>query len=252
MTTQVLTSKTPGALWLSVNPSFRRFEQQLLVPLSRDRAVDHWGYSQTPDEPSDLEVALTLLHDHVKSCDHPLHLIGHSTGGLVGLLYARRFPRRVKSLTLLAVGVQATLDWKAYYYKQLDLLPCSRTRVLAQMIHSLFGRQRRHCLAGLLELLERDLTESLSLHSPLQQFNLLPKDVPVPLLVCGGQADPIVDLEQIQGWYPWFKQGDRVWLCPNGQHFFHATHPQITATEIMDFWQEIDIRQPVPAEMKTA
>ncbi|MEM6836605.1 MAG: alpha/beta hydrolase [Cyanobacteria bacterium P01_C01_bin.120] len=252
MTTQALNSNTPGALWLSVNPSFRRFEQQLLGPLNCDRVVDHWGYSQTPDEPSDLEVALILLHDYLKSCDRPLHLIGHGTSGLVGLLYARRFPQRVKSLTLLAVGVQATWDWKAHYYKQLNLLPCSRTRVLAQMIHNLFGRQSHHCLAGLLELLERDLTESLSLHSLLHQFNLPADDVPVPLLVCGGQADPIVDLEQIQSWYSWLKQGDRVWLCPNGQHFFHATHPQITAAEIIDFWQEIDVRQLFPAEMQTA
>jgi len=246
MTTQILTSDIPDALWLSVNPSFRRLEQQLLLPLNRhDWRVAHWGYAQTPDEPSDLEVALTLLHDYMKGCDRPLHLVGHSTGGLVGLLYARRYPERVKSLTLLGVGVNPTLDWKANYYAQLDLLPCSRTRLLTQMVHRLFGQQHRRYLHGLREMLERDLIESLSLHSPLERFSLFPGGASVPLLVAGGQADSIVDPVQVQGWYPWFQQGDRLWLCAGGRHFFYATHPEATTAEITHFWQQVEA-QPTP------
>ncbi len=122
MTTQRVTTTMPEALWLSVNPVFQRFEQPLLMALRDDRALCHWIYQQTPDEPSCLETALTLLHDYVKGCDRPLHLLGHSTGGLVGLLYARRYPQRVQSLTLLGVGVNPAVDWKAHYYTQLDLL----------------------------------------------------------------------------------------------------------------------------------
>lgn len=242
MTTQILTTDMPDALWLSVNPNFRRLEQRLLSPLNQDfGTVAHWGYSQTPDEPSDLEVALTLLHDYLKNRDRPIHLMGHSTGGLVGLLYARRFPQRVKSLTLLGVGVNPAVDWKAHYYTQLELLPCSRTRILTQMVFSLFGYQRQPYLRGLLAILDHDLTESLSLHSPLQRFSLFPGGVPVPLLVCGGQVDDVVDPMQLQGWHPWLKPGDRLWLCPQGRHFFYASHPDETAAEIGDFWQAIDI-----------
>lgn len=244
MTTQLLTSNSPDALWLSVNPSFRRLEQQLLMPLNRNRrTIAHWGYAQTPDEPSDLDVALTLLHDYLKGCDRPMHLIGHSTGGLVGLLYARRYPHRVKSLTLLAVGGNPAVDWKAHYYTQLSLLPCSRTRILTQMVYSLFGRQRQPYLKSLLALLERDLVESLSLHSPLRHFSLFPGSVPVPLLVCGGQEDNVVDPVQLHSWHPWLKPGDRLWLCPHGRHFFYATHPEPTAAEITDFWHEVDFSQ---------
>jgi pimeloyl-ACP methyl ester carboxylesterase len=240
MSTSVLTTSRPEAVWLSVNPSFSRLEQPLLQHLRGERPIAHWGYVQTPDEPSSLDVAMTLLHDYMKGCDRPLHLMGHSTGGLVGLLYARQYPQRVKSLTLLGVGVNPALDWKAHYYTQLALLPCSRQRVLTQMVYNLFGRQCGHCLQGLLELLERDLLTSLSLHSLLQRFNLFPHEVPVPLLVCGGQVDSVVDPVQIQGWQPWLKPSDLLWLCPDGRHFFHATHSQVTAAVIAEFWQGIE------------
>lgn len=234
---------TPDALWLSVNPSFRRFEQPLLVHLDKGHHVSHWGYFQTPDEPSLLDVVTALLHDYVKGCDRPLHLIGHSTGGLVGLLYARKFPERVKSLTLLGVGVNPAIDWKAHYYTQLDLLPCSRDRVLTQTVHSLFGRQCTHCVKGLRELLEQDLLNSLLIHSPHRRFSLFPGGVSVPLMVCGGAIDSVVDPLQIQDWQPWLKESDRVWLCPGGRHFFHATHPSATATEVLDFWHVADAKE---------
>lgn len=240
MNTQSSVRHTPDVLWLSVNPGFRRLEQPLLAQLGGDRAVAHWGYSQTPDEPSSLDVAVTLLHDYIKGCDRPLHLIGHSTGGLVGMRYARQFPNRVRSLTLLGVGVNPAIDWKAHYYTQLELMPCSRKRVLTQMVHTLFGQQCRHCLQGLIEKLEQDLTNSLSLHSLLKRLSLFPGGVPAPLLACGGQLDAIVDPVQVQGWQPWLKQGDRIWLCPDGRHFFHASHPQPCAAEILAFWKRIE------------
>jgi pimeloyl-ACP methyl ester carboxylesterase len=112
------------------------------------------------------------------------------------------------------------------------------------MVHSLFGPQCQHRLHGLLEMLERDLMESLSLHSLTTRCNLFPGSVSVPLMVGGGQADTIVDPTQIQSWQPWLKPGDRLWICPKGRHFFYATHPQITAAAMLDFWQEWETNTP--------
>lgn len=242
MTPQLSLSNAPEVLWLSVNPSFQKLEKPLLRHLAKQAGVACWHYIQTPDEPSSLEVALTLLHNYVKGHNRPLHIVGHSTGGLLGLLYARQHPNRVKSLTLLSVGVNPAVDWKAHYYTQLELLPCSRRRVLTQMVQMLFGFQPWHTLTGWLELLEQDLLQSLSVHSLLHRFNLFPTGIAVPLLICGGQNDAVIDPTQVRGWQPWLKAGDRIWLCPNGGHFFHNTYAQMSADEITTFWETINTR----------
>jgi len=231
-----MTSPTcPDALWLNVSPSFERFDQKLLGCLARHVEVAHWAYRQTPDEPSCLDIAVTLLHDYLKGHNRPVHLLGHGTGGLVGLLYARQNPHRVKSLTLLSVGVNPMVDWQAHYYAQFERLPCPRQMVLTQMIYSLFGHQARPLLPGWVNLLEQDLLHSASPHSLLKRVSLCPGSVAVPLLVCGGEDDAVVDPNQIRGWQPWLQAGDRTALFP-GRHFFHATCPQRVADQILSFW----------------
>ena len=106
-------SKIPEGLWISVNPDFQRLEQPFVARLRESMTLGSWVYCQTPDEPSLLEVGLSLLHDYIKGCDRPLHLVGHGTGGLLALLYAHRYPQRVKSLSLLAVGIDAAHNWHA-------------------------------------------------------------------------------------------------------------------------------------------
>lgn len=226
---------SPDAVWLNVSPSFERFDHKLLGCLARYVDVAHWAYRQTPDEASSLDIAVTLLHDYLKGLNRPVHLMGHGIGGLVGLLYTRQNTDRVKSLTLLSVGVNPMVDWQAHYYAQLERLPCPRSHILTQMVHSLFGHQARPLVPGWVKLLEQDLLYSVSPHSLLKRVNLCPGSVEVPLLVCSGEDDFVVDPTQIRGWQPFLKGGDRVALCP-GRHFFHAAYPRRVASQVLNFW----------------
>ena len=101
-----------NALWLSVSPQLQRFDQRLLQRLIKTTAVRQWNYRQTSDEPCCLETCLVLLHDYLKQQDQPMHLLGHGMSGIAGLLYARRHPERVASLTLLSVGANPTISWQ--------------------------------------------------------------------------------------------------------------------------------------------
>lgn len=236
MSIPVLDSVQPDALWISVSPSFQRLDRRLLNDLSHQIAIAQWAYYQTPDEPSSLEVGLTLLHDYLKGHDRPLHLLGHGTSGLLALLYARRYPERVRSLTLLAVGPHAAVNWQSHYYTQLQQLPCSREAILTQTVYSLIGRHSRMQLRRWINRLEYDLTHAPSPHSLLHHANVDPAGVSVPLLVCGGRDDKVVAPPDLQAWQPFLKPGDRLWQCPGGRHFFHAFYPQQVGQEILAFW----------------
>ncbi|NJK30095.1 MAG: alpha/beta hydrolase, partial [Acaryochloris sp. SU_5_25] len=226
-----------SALWVTTSSYLQRFDQPLLQRLRQHTTLAQWQYQQSEDEPCALEVAVDLLHDYVQGCDHPIHLLGHGTGGLVSLLYARQCPQRVRSLTLLGVGAWAMVDWIAHYYFHLQLLPCSRRQVLTQLIPDLFGAQNPTVTCYLTRLLEKDLAVSPSPHSLFQQGNLMPRSVPVPLLVCGSANDPVVDSRALEEWQPWLKGGDRMWQSADGPHFFHCFDPQPVAEQILDFWR---------------
>jgi pimeloyl-ACP methyl ester carboxylesterase len=236
----------PNALWVNVSPALKIFNRRLLSQLSHYEIIACWEYSQTLDEPISLEIAIELLHDYLQSCSQSLHLIGHSTGGLLALLYARRYPERVRSLTLLSVGAHPAIDWQAHFYVLLQLLPCSREMILTQMVGNLFGRQSQTEVRRLIQVLKNDLRDSLSPHTLWERVSLPPGDASVPMLVCGSQNDVIVDPQLFQSWKTWLKEGDRLWQCPEGRHFFHYFQPKLVSEQVIKFWMSVDLPQSAP------
>lgn len=234
-------SKLPEVLFLSASPALQVFNRPLLNHLVKQRAIAQWEYTQTPDEPCSLDIALELLHTYLQTQQQPMHLVGHGISGLLGLLYTQRYPEQVKSLSLLSVGVYPAVDWQAHYYTQRQQLPCSRRRLLTQMVQTLFGRSSRAITQAVLQILEQDLDNSLSPHSLLKILSLAPIQVSRPLLVCGGVDDVVIDPLQLSNWEVYCKESiSRLWVCPGGRYFFHYFYPQETATEICQFWQAIE------------
>lgn len=227
---------TPLVLWLNVSPSLQRFDQPLLCYLSRHVPTARWEYYQTEDEACSLDVAVALLDDYLKCYDQPIHLVGHGTGGLVGLLYTRQHPERVRSLSLLSVGVHPAVDWQAHYYVHRQLLSCRREAILAQMVPYLFGRQSQYSACKLIQALTQDLDSSLSPHTLFRRTSVPSGNVAVPLFVSGGAEDIVIDPNQLQGWHNCFKSEDRLWSCPQGAYFFHFSRPQLVGQQLLDFW----------------
>ena len=227
-------------LWLNVSPSLKHLDRPLLHYLSRSANVARWEYLQTRDEASSLEKAVVLLHDYLKCQSRPVHLVGHGMGGVLGLIYARRYPRRVQSLTLLAVAVQPAATWHAHYYVQRQLLPCSCQQVLANTVRSLFGDQPPYPVKHLVTALGRDLEEAPCLHSLFRLVSLPKGGVDMPLMICGSKNDPVVDASALSEWMNWLKPKDLLWDCPEGRHFFHYFYPEQVGAQILEFWRQFD------------
>lgn len=235
---------TSNLLWLSVSPYLKCFDRRLLSRLVKIAPVRQWEYSQTVDEPCSVDAVVAALHDYVSdraalerrsgNAHYKVHLLGHGVSGVVALLYARRHPEYVGSLTLLSVNARPAVNWQAHYYALRQLLPCSREIVLAQMSKTLFGHQPARFYKALAHLLAKDLDSNLTLHSLANHTEVPKGSTEVPLLVCNGEYDAIVCSQKQALWQDVMKPGDRLWQCPKGNHFFHFHHAQETAKVIAE------------------
>ena len=231
----------PDVIWLNTNPYLLRFNLPIIKYLSQYKKIGCWEYRQNLDEASSLDVAIALLNDYLQMLPKPVHLVGHSTCGLLGLLYTHKYPGQVKSLTLLGVGYNAAADWLSYYYSLRSNLLCSQTIILSRMAKYLFGYHNRYHQQGLIKLLDKALLVSLSPHSLYRSFNLTVGNVSQPLMIAGSQDDIICTSEHLQQWQLDLKSGDYWWQCPQGNHFFHYFQPQLVGQEILKFWQSLTV-----------
>lgn len=225
-------------LWLSTNPSLKRFDLPLINYLSNSVRIGIWEYKQGLDEGSCIEKAVVLLYDFIKSSNHKFHLIGHGINGAIALLFARSYPQRVQTLTLLSVAYQAGYTWHVYYYNKRYFLNISRERVLIHTAQTLFGNQiKDYSLNSLILSLDMDLDHAPSHHSLYKTMNLVPGNVDVPLMVCSSQNDAILTDAELGDWLKILKSGDIFWQCESGNHFFHFFYPEKTGKNILNFWR---------------
>jgi pimeloyl-ACP methyl ester carboxylesterase len=197
----------------------------MLGVLDQEFPLKYWEYSQTPDEPGSLEVALSLLHEFVQTSDQPLHLIGHGLGGVLALSYAHRYPGQVASMVLISVAAQPIMTWQTYYDHQLSMIHC------------------QYYIQHLAERLDRDLLEEPSDTSWLKKdIPLSQGRIPQPLLVCGAIDDPVLMGSGFSEWSHYLKPGDRIWHQPQGGHFFHYQYAEIVGMKVRDFWRQFTSR----------
>ncbi len=228
-------------VWVNVSPSLKHFDFPLQQYLNKYFRIIRWEYIQDNfDESNCIETAVELLYDFLlKSELHHVHLIGHGISGTIALLFARRYPWYIRTLTLLAVAPQPAITWHVHYYQQRNLSEdASRQEILFNIASSLFGSHKiPHPLHSLLVALNKDLYISPCMHSLFKIIDLPKGKVPVPLMVCGSNTDTIVSRFIVNHWKKYFKPKDILWLCPDGHHFFHYFYPELVGKEVNSFWR---------------
>jgi pimeloyl-ACP methyl ester carboxylesterase len=224
-------------VWISSSTVLQRFDRPLLQYISKSVNVAQWEYRHHRDEGSSIDEAVDLLAEFMEQCPYPVNLAGHAAGGAIALSFARRYPKKVRSLSLLAVASQPANTWHAHYYLQRQLFTISREQILANTVRNLFGEQPSHTTKKLVAVLDRDLEQSPLLHSLFKLVHLPQGGVNMPLMICGSKNDPIVSSPTLQDWSNCLKPEDHLWECPKGHHFFHYFYPQTVGDQLLDFWQ---------------
>lgn len=227
--------KSPDVLWLNTNTYLKRFNLPIIKYLSRQVSIGQWEYEQNQDEGCSLEGAIALLDEYLTMTQKPVHLIGHSTGGLLGLLYARQHPEKVKSLTLLGVGFNPGNDWVEYYYNLRKNFPCGREIILTRLSHHLFYYQNHYYQKAFVNILDKALLYSLSPHSLYKTMDISTGGITKPLMVCGSSEDAIIPCQEIEKWQPYLKKEDYLCLINQNSHFFHYLSPQCVGQQILKF-----------------
>ena len=225
-------------LWVSGSPSLRCFSMPLIKRLSRYKNIAGWEYFQTLDEPGCIDTAVELLHSYLKTKKISIHLIGHGIGGTIALIFARQYPQYVKSLTLLSVAAQPANTWHVNYYQQRQIYSLSRGEALLNTINNLFREEITYNPQKLINQFNKDLDNLPLMHSLFDIEKLPVGGVSMPLMICGGQVDPILSYLELYKWKEWLKPGDIIWKCPQGSHFFHSFYPDLVSEEISNFWQK--------------
>ena len=238
-------SPLEAPVWINANPSFKHFDGRIVRYLSRQVPIAHWQYSQELDEASSMDTALVLLDDYLQERSQPVNLIGHGTGGLLGLLYARKYPHRVKSLVLLGVGSAPAIDWQTHYYQMRKILPCSQEILLARMVRMMFGYQSRDNVIELIKILKKDLVTAPTNHSLYKLDRVASGSVAMPMLICGSENDGIVDRPSLDRWKDYLKEEDLLWTNVSGHHFFHYFFPERTGRQAIEFWQRVEAQSPL-------
>jgi pimeloyl-ACP methyl ester carboxylesterase len=186
-----------------------------------------------------VDKAVTLLYDFLKNNNRRVHLIGHGIGGIIALLFARKYPQFARSLTLLSVAAQPANTWHTHYYQQLKLLDISHKKLMTNIARDLFQDELPCCANKLIAILNKDLDTSPLMHSLFKVVSLPKGGVSIPLMVCGSQTqtDAVINYQALHDWKRYLKTEDIIWNCPQGGHFFHYFHPEEVGEKILTFWQ---------------
>lgn len=186
-------------------------------------SVDFSNYFE--DAAEDLKE--TIDHLHIDK----LHLVGCSIGGLVGLIFAKKYPSRVFSLTLSGITADKPSNWKEMHLQEVKFQQ---------------------------ELLENDeVTNQLDLihESDWKEFIYMARDenwypfeytsdlnnisAPILYMVGEGNKAEVVSAAKYQSKHNHL----HVSVIPFASHLVHEQKPEIYTNILLEFLSEIQIKQ---------
>jgi pimeloyl-ACP methyl ester carboxylesterase len=193
---------------------------ELLAPQAKVHLIDLPGFGKSAPPPEDWDtmqyadrIYEYLEAEGIESAD----LLGHSFGGRVSIRLAYKYPRKVRSITLInSGGLQSVSTLKKSLRRQwvrnmrnaFKISPLYRDQLLTW--HSQKYGSRDYLNAGglrgtLVKTVSEDLTE-------------IAQQIPIPVLLLWGEADTETPVEMGHRYHSLFPQSELITI-PNRDHF---------------------------------
>lgn len=168
-------------------------------------------------EDSAIDVAETLNDIDVKS----VHLVGCSLGALVGLCFAKKFPHKVKSLTISGVLSTKPVSWNEMHKKEVE----SHAQLLQnEDAFNYFDNLHSSDWRKFLYMAQDELWYPFHMTKDLDGINS-------PVLYMVGEGNKGETKGAIL--YPLLKEDVHVSIIPFASHLVHSEQPEIF-TKVLD------------------
>ena len=223
-------------LWIDLQPTLHCFNQRLAKRLSKNRLVKRWSFQHDLDEACSIETIHSMMLETINEGKERYHLVGHGISGGIAHLFSCKYPKLVRSATLLSADTAITNQWTSHYLEMRSQLPCSRERILFHLSSQLFGSDLSRKFPIFASLLAKCLDEEYilgSIASQIKRGRFKASDVPT--LVINGNDDFVIDRTTHARWSEQLKPGDHYRALDNARHFFHHQEANQTATVIESF-----------------
>ncbi|ANU22032.1 alpha/beta fold hydrolase [Planococcus donghaensis] len=174
-------------------------------------------------EDSAVDLSHTLDAEGVESA----HIVGASLGALVGLFFAKRFPEKVKSLTLSGITPEKPEDWLEMHKQevrfQTELLENNEAIAYFDQLHL---SDWKHLL---------DVVRNSEWYPFGETKDLT--DIKSPILLIVGEGNPNETKGAIT--YPLMQDNVHVSIIPFASHLVHSEQPKLYSEILNLFLRQI-------------
>ena len=115
-------------------------------------------------------------------------------------MYARRYPHKVSSLGLLAVGWLYAINLQAHYYTHFLAFSWSRKQVLNQMVGDRLKLKNQSINQRFISYFKDDLACSICPHSLFRMSNPRDEGGEISLLICSSKTEFVVSPIVMRRW----------------------------------------------------
>ena len=208
-------------------------------------AADQRGYGATPRDSSgwltpnraehDVEMVLDSMAGRARRGATPPVVIGYSFGTLYGALVATRHPEKMRAFVMYGFAVDVT--------KPIPLDTATRTprrerTTAANAAEDFLSPESTP--AGVKEAYMREAPERDSVRADwrhYEQFNAVdPPKMRVPVLIVGGERDPIMNGSHPATFFERLREVDRAWIIvPGTDHVLHLEKQAMFVAAVRGF-----------------